>query len=1391
MTTAPAGVQRRAPGEISDTLKEAVADALLTTLVQRMSGAGEYGNAIYGTRPRNALSSGFLLPQGEEDDGDEVTASIRICSHGLDFLVSRESTAPIRARPTAVLYLRVFPTEAEIQTHPNCDPKFTLRRDIELQRRALTRERVRDALKSMDRGRKNPRWSGVELEIRRDVHRELGIPFEMDAVEESASEIADITSDGADDKEESEDNGQQFPRRTLLPDHLANEAAVPQKWIRLEVDLPVLEFCLDSITPAVAAANEALRASLEQRLDAWADDEHPESGGKLWGYRRGRKIRPSDIGAWSHYLDEIRASDRRVVLPDIHLEWVVEAAPDFLNQDCLALHIALENRSDDPQSYDTEPAVFQVSVEVSLVAVSHRPLMLDRVRPSYRYYQYLAYPALGFNGGVETHHEGAALRMRTTWSPRFCQPRIVPRSTPEITTAIEYLSRPDGLDGLKALVPAYERWLQETRSLPITAGIDGVRDADIVERERRQFSQDLEGWQSELTAIRLGVSILERSRQAWTTAGAQTNPLAIPFEAWCSMNATMARVAIAKGYTDWRLFQLAFILGTLPSLVTRIPEFHEFYTPALAQASDAVTLLYFATGGGKSEAFFGLLMFSLFLDRLRGKHRGVSSLIRYPLRLLTLQQAKRAATVLAQGELVRAERGHPGEPFSIGFWVGSGNTPNTLQDEEVRELPYAEQRPAGDEPVLLKHTPYVRTLEKWNKLTRCPFCKAHTGLRRFSTRGDLLGNLCLNSNCPWNLRFQTATALPFYIVDDDIYDLAPSVLLGTVDKLALLGQSQRTIRRFLGMFGFAVGYKPATGRLYLPDYRASAELSSPADQRPFVGLYPAYADGEKRYFDPFPSLLIQDEAHLLDESLGTFAGLFETAMDAALDELGPLIDSQIAKAPDTHKRRRIKVIAASATVTDPERQMRSIYQRAHTIQFPYPGPGLYTSFYAIPKTRPVAELAYLRDSKREVEASSQWARLYQSILTNGHTHTVTVVETLSHFHATITDFFTAFVSNDLSSAANAKARLCSALIRSPLQIRKRELIGTASSDEIATILDLHRIALTYVTNKKGGDQIMAAESVEFEKKHQALGFKDARLQTDLITGAMDAGHIQAVIDRAEDRVAVGMQFRPLSDGIRSIVATSAVSHGVDVEELNSMFFAGMPSDIAEYIQASSRVGRTHVGFCVLIPTPQRARDRYIVEVHDIFHRFLERMIGPAAIDRWAEKAVERVIASFLQTFLCGVRAIKALVTAPDAMKGRERTFRLTQEAKDAERENALAFKREIAHFVEAAIGLRSPYAPQDAEHYQGLVRTRINQIFDDMSMTRFAGSELRKFLALWSPDLRPMLSLRDVDKPGRIVAASRDARDDRKAKGDQIRRAMRFIRQGSGATVDDDDEREE
>ncbi|UIF88888.1 hypothetical protein KAF44_26870 (plasmid) [Cupriavidus necator] len=850
----------------------------------------------------------------------------------------------------------------------------------------------------------------------------------------------------------------------------------------------------------------------------------------------------------------------------------------------------------------------------------------------------------------------------------------------------------------------------------------------------------------------------------------------------------MAKVAAGKGYDEWRLFQLAFILASIPAFATRIREFHDFYTPEVAKHADAVTLLYFSTGGGKSEAFLGLLVFVLLLDRLRGKLRGVSALMRYPLRLLTLQQARRTFTAMAAAEEERYHRGHPGEPFSLGFWVGGSNTPNWHTTEGYTDVDTVHDVAPSAEVSHRETQPYKSARERWLKLSSCPFCGSKSGSmlalrRKLGGGGNALGHYCTapKTKCSWNERFDEPTPLPFYIVDEDIYDLAPSVLLGTVDKLSALGQSQGTIRKFFGMFGFAPFTETATGRLYVP------MLNKDWEGRPDAGtktLFPTYEKGEKLFFDPFPSLLIQDEAHLLDESLGTFSGLFESALEAAFDQLAHLYNGELAYEPDSNERRRIKVIAASATVSEPQRQMRNIYQRQNTVRFPYPGPDLYSSFYAAPKqpddTPDDQERASISES--ETELRSRWARVYGSILTNGHRHTVSMASVLGHYHLVITSLYERLRSEDVGRQESAREELVRWVSPGPLQAQFTRLLKAADPAVLLTLVDLHRIALTYVTNKKGGDQVIDTEKTQFEKLHEAAGISGQLLASELISGAVSAAEIQEVVRRAEARVAVDKEFPDLNDTLRSVIATSAISHGVDVEEFNAMFFAGLPSDIAEYIQASSRVGRTHVGFSLLVPVPQRYRDRFVLEIHDIFHRFLERMILPAAVDRWAEKALVRVMPSFFQEYVCGINAIEALCAADDPAKRNVPTNSMAADARAYMSSPANVKATEA--FMEKALGLHFMPSPEGKKYYKALLKGQLNHYRQDLDVDKFVNAtKLVKFFEVRDTRLRRMTSLRDVDQPGFIRESSIDAASKRVAPG-ATARVMTFIRKGSGADID-------
>ena len=1384
------------PRDIHPAYKEAVVDSLLNGLSARLAGRGEFYKVIYGAKPSAALMSEFIMPMPiEERGGDEEADPICISAHGMDFQIrSTAMGATLGVSLTGAVYARILPTEADVKPGGRLEAIFPLTREA----RANIRSKVKDALgkliTELPGGKKHPEWDAKSYEARKGVYASMGLPFDnrLDRApaEEEAEGAQGANNEGGEDGETRP--VQEVAVSLTTPDCLADDIPPPPKWLRLNLNLPSFEFTPATAEADAKKASDALNESIATQLAEWAASSDPDTGGKLWGYRRTR-VKPSDVRDWKHYLERVRASDLTVIVPQIELRWVVKVVLDKVDVTRMTVHVALENWTaplTKTNFKELEPSFFQVSLTTTVPAAEHQFLRLDRVKPSYRYNQYLKYPALGFNSGITLTVDGELHRLTTTWAPRYVLPRIIPTDG-AVERNIEKLSQPDCLAGLKPLITAYEAWLTKVEKQPVDQGLDGPNATEQLAAEKEKLHLDLVAWRLELSAIRCGLDILEKSCASWSGPGVQKSPLGIPFEAWMSMNTAMAKVARSKGYDEWRLFQLAFILASIPAFATRIPEFHSFYTPDVAKHANAVTLLYFSTGGGKSEAFLGLLAFVLFLDRLRGKHRGVSALMRYPLRLLTLQQARRTFATMGAAEEVRHARGHDGEPFSLGFWVGGSNTPNWHSEDGYTEVPGDDEVAPIAESKYKDVQPYKSARERWLKLSSCPFCgnkdDSLLALRRQSGTGaNAMGHYCTapKEKCSWNARFAKPTPLPFYIVDEDIYDLAPSVLLGTVDKLAAIGQSQGTIRKFFGMFGFAPLVETGSERLYVPMKTREWDGHPGAGTR---ALFPSFASGEKRFFDPFPALLIQDEAHLLDESLGTFSGLFESALEAALDQLSPLLKGHLSCDPESTVRRKIKVIAASATVSEPQRQMRSLYQRDNTVQFPYPGPALYDSFYATP----LQPDASPNDTERvaipaaDVELRSHWARVYASVLTNGHRHTVAMASVLGHYHVMLTGLYERLRSENPAKEKAARNELIRWVSPGSLQTQFVRLLVDADTATLLTLVDLHRIALTYVTNKKGGDQVIDTEKVQFEKLHQAEGYANQALSSELISGAVSAADIQNIVRRAETRVGVNKPFPELNDTLRSVIATSAISHGVDVEEFNAMFFAGIPSDIAEYIQASSRVGRTHVGLSLLVPVPQRYRDRFVLEIHDIFHRFLERMILPAAVDRWAEKALVRVMPSFFQEYVCGMNAIERLCASDNDKKRNSPTFAMAPEVRDFLAVPANMKTTEA--FMEKALGLSFSPSPEGKNYYRSLLKSQLTNYQQDLGVDRLVnGTRLDKFFAERNSLLRPMTSLRDVDQPGLIHESASDASYNRVGNG-MTARAMTFIRRGSGADIDSTD----
>ena len=1434
--------------DIDPEVKEAVCDALVNLIVDRVSGADDQGQVIFGRSPRRAIFSGQLLPRFDDSGQEDETSDIRIAAIGLDFTARSGVSGDLTIEPRAAVYIRALPTWAELQ-----DPRNGL--DIDFRLNTGTQTAIDLAIRTRrqqlfaEQGLDRPRWRDLNETARSDVRRRRseiqervrieayqaqGIELvrgDMDdlVVDDAPTEPAPGGSDPAQEEQEPRPRIATLLRAgRRIPYALIDPAPLPGKWLRLPLVLPAGTLRLEADDAALAATVDAYRDQLRVAAAATVADWLASDAGRLAVWRN-VAIRPADAESEAAYAIFLAAAqtlpvNAADVAPDLsQLTITVERQQDFLDPTVQSYRLTVDNQAPDVPLRQAQMrchALFGCSLKVGLPRAAHIPLRLDRVESSYRFRHFLEYPAIGLNCGVEADLGDEIVNLTTTWAPRFVQPRIIPRGADLPTQFGRLADRTFPVRELQALPGAYTAWVRDHVSSLRGQVREGLspEDADL---ETERLAIDEAGQLAEAGFIRRGVELLVEAQAASAQlAAAPEGPnaaglraRAAPYEAWLLMNRAFFERDGADASRGWRLFQLAFVLAHIPTLASRMPEYRAYYDARLNE--DTVSLLYFPTGGGKSEAFYGTLLFGLFLDRLRGKDRGVSVLIRYPLRLLTLQQAQRLLRLLVSAELIRRRENVGTWPFEIGFWVGASNTPNRYS-VITADVPLASDEEHPDdvrleedahEPAALRDRGrrYRDLRAAYDKVPSCPCCGSPTGLRRYEVDGPTakrLAIICFNRRCVWNQAHGRLTPLPFLLTDDTIYARAPAIILGTVDKLAMLGQHTDTIAKVVGMFGLARWVGP-TGHLETP--RKIDDLRDGPGATGYAPVFPAYRSGQRVFFDPFPSLIIQDEAHLLEESLGTFSGLFDTLLENVFQEIDAAAggDLQLARAwqgDDWGRARMPKVIAATATISDPDRQIEVLYQR-RALRFPYPGPDIYHSFFAEPAPAPVTNpdrqrLGRELPSWEAPEATSPWMRLYVSLMTNDATHTVTSVHVLGVFHTLISELWAELTVDD--SRDRAIQRLRAAISPGRAGDWRRAAIDRClqerRDEDVLAVIDLHRIALAYVTNKKGGDQIMDALDATVRIGHQAAGLPLDHFDSRLISGGVDMKDIQTVMGDAE-RSFAGLEYPPLDELVRNIVATSAISHGVDVDRFNSMFFAGLPSDIAEYIQASSRVGRTHVGFVMLLPTPQSRRDRYVVETHDIFHRFLERMIAPPAVERWAENALRRVFASYIQAWAMtkeGVEFIRRSDATKDSSPQYDFVGRLGADA----RREPIRFPDEIGNFILRSAGFEGRGRdhvgrPVYDEPYRRLV-DRASRDFSNAMGAQATESRLRDY---WSDQTavfkKPMTSLRDVDEAGMIVGSTYDpAARTTNTRVDQsaLARVMRAIRSQRGTAAETDGE---
>ncbi|MBN3525172.1 DISARM system helicase DrmA [Paenibacillus apiarius] len=591
--------------------------------------------------------------------------------------------------------------------------------------------------------------------------------------------------------------------------------------------------------------------------------------------------------------------------------------------------------------------------------------------------------------------------------------------------------------------------------------------------------------------------------------------------------------------TEWRPFQIGFILQSLTGIVE--PSHGE------RQIAD---LIWFPTGGGKTEAYLGLAAFVMALRRLNGEvdglrgDAGVAVLMRYTLRLLTIQQFQRAATLICACENIRKENPNKwgGEPFRIGLWVGQKNTPNDFDEcEEVLES--KTYNPSASTPV---------------QLVSCPWCGAELTRKNYfayrKKRRVLIG--CSRADCEFH-RSKNPEGIPAVVSDEEIYRLLPTLIIGTVDKFARMpwvGNTQSLMGNVKGQachWGFvSEGLDNETGGWMKAVFQSNSSTGEIVDGRPLLP----------------PDLIIQDELHLISGPLGTMVGVYETAIDyLAGREIGD-------------KRIGPKVVASTATIRRAKEQILSLFARRVAI---FPSPGLLAGNSFFSEEQPLENVP---------------GRSYVGIFAPGR------------------------------SMKTALVRVYAAL-----------LSATEAMEKDMEDLDSYRTLVGYFNSLRelGGavrlieDDVKARIKVLSKRtKGQIYGYKTRVIKENVpeLTSRVDSSAIPSLLQRLEQ------PFYVKDDKIAPVdvvLASNMISVGVDVSRLGLMVVTGQPKTTAEYIQATSRVGRSNPGLVFTVYNWARPRDVSHYERFDSYHDALYRYVEAISVTPFSSRARDRALSATL------------------------------------------------------------------------------------------------------------------------------------------------------------------
>ena len=559
-----------------------------------------------------------------------------------------------------------------------------------------------------------------------------------------------------------------------------------------------------------------------------------------------------------------------------------------------------------------------------------------------------------------------------------------------------------------------------------------------------------------------------------------------------------------KGLGSWRPFQIAFIMMNLNSMLD--PNHKDRVM---------VDLIWFPTGGGKTEAYLGLSAFTIFLRRLNYKEdSGTTVLMRYTLRLLTAQQFQRAASLICACEIIRKanEKELGTSRITIGLWVGESLTPNK-RTEAMKEFKNMEQDRSEENPFIVLKCPWCGAQMGYIKEAKVNKVKGYKR-RKVGTKDTIIYQ-CDNSQCDFS---KADFYLPLVVIDEDIYEAPPTLLIGTVDKFAML--TWRPEARSL--FGF----------------------------RGNVRLLP-------------PELIIQDELHLISGPLGSMVGLYETMIEelCTIDNLKP------------------KIIASSATISRAKEQINSLYGRGidNVNIFPAQCLNAGESFFAF-------------------EDKDGSGRVYTGIFASA-----------------------------LPSHATAQVRVLSALLQSVKSI--------PSADE--KLRDPYWTVLAYFNSIRElghAATLIRADIREYMNSiwiRKGIKGEERRfINSDIeLTSRINSNDIPERLEQLLKSWKGDKSEYPVD----VCLATNMISVGVDIPRLGLMTVIGQPKTTSEYIQATSRVGRSKngPGIVFTIYNCSKPRDRSHFEHFQEYHSKIYSKVEPTSVTPFSAPSRERALHAIL------------------------------------------------------------------------------------------------------------------------------------------------------------------